>query len=810
MLVRARTPHPVVHFPGIPLRGLNPQADAPGIAKFRFAGAPHLLRNSHHVFGSRVLCIGAAEFLSQPAHPRQELLLVALGILGVFRRGHGATEFRLEIVGTHHFRGRKQRARGTVALLRLRLLNRLDDFRHAQGMNLVPGLQHFLFEIEEDFGKARLLFRQREDRLVHHLQAQRGAHALASCVGHTESDVRIVAGFVDGRVRHRFNLQFVRRLDEHQAVVPHRPRIAAEEVGVKVHGPRHFRCGGERQFGLAVFDVQVARQHGLSFLDDIHIRGAPLARGEDPQFDGFSGPIDGALRPQENLVQALASLKFHRLRGVVPFPVSGFNLQRLSARAGLDADDGNSAVVGGHLLVRILSGMDAYVRLGRRTVRIRGEDENLVLQVGDQRAALGNRGDEQRRGADRDRRAASFGVAGGVLHRGLNQHARRALGERAPGEVGGQLEVKGVRPIGAGFARDGTHLKRGDIQARCLNCNLTVLHRFSKEVVGANRARHVVTEPITTLGLVILSREIDSDFEFRQNVSFHIQRDLRLVRGGGAGLTQQGAQVVSAQVHLRSEAEFRRGNSELVGLGGLFENLVPAGVFHLKGQRAVAGRLMVGAVQRQGAHVDGLTRLVEGLFGGNQNGNLVFQPHRLGEFRRTDGRVHNVVQLVTAHQSGGEPEPRFRGPAPIQPARKKRAGLFIGSDQFDSHRPAGDDLILRIRDDDAHRRLAARQIGLLAQDVNDRSAENLRYGFRALERLGMSIVVIKAVAQAVPHQVLERQGLRKLDLLLPPSLPLLNLEALFRAPQDFALRVQNFHSQLSRAGMSSMERNGHA
>ena len=47
-------------------------------------------------------------------------------------------------------------------------------FRHADGVDFIARLHHFLFEIEEDFGEARLLFGQREDSLIHDLQAERG------------------------------------------------------------------------------------------------------------------------------------------------------------------------------------------------------------------------------------------------------------------------------------------------------------------------------------------------------------------------------------------------------------------------------------------------------------------------------------------------------------------------------------------------------------------------------------------------------------------------------------------------------------
>ena len=44
-------------------------------------------------------------------------------------------------------------------------------------MDLVARLHHLLLEVEEDLGEAWLLFGERENGLVDHLQAERGADA---------------------------------------------------------------------------------------------------------------------------------------------------------------------------------------------------------------------------------------------------------------------------------------------------------------------------------------------------------------------------------------------------------------------------------------------------------------------------------------------------------------------------------------------------------------------------------------------------------------------------------------------------------
>ena len=61
------------------------------------------------------------------------------------------------------------------------------------------------------------------------------------------------------------------------------PRVAPEQIRADIHRARQVRRGRQRQFRLAVHDIQVARQHGLAFLDHVHISRAALLRRKDVQ-----------------------------------------------------------------------------------------------------------------------------------------------------------------------------------------------------------------------------------------------------------------------------------------------------------------------------------------------------------------------------------------------------------------------------------------------------------------------------------------------------------------------------------------------
>ena len=85
--------------------------------------------------------------------------------------------------------------------------------------------------------------------------------------------------------------------------------------------------------------------------------------------------------------------------------------------------------------------------------------------------------------------------------------------------------------------------------------------------------------------------------------------------------------MVRAQVDFIGQSKFGRGNSERVGLGRFLEDLVAARILKFESELVFGRRLVVGAVERQRAHMDRLARLVDWLFSSKKNGDLVFQPH---------------------------------------------------------------------------------------------------------------------------------------------------------------------------------------
>ena len=140
--------------------------------------------------------------------------------------------------------------------------------------------------------------------------------------------------------------------------------------------------------------------------------------------------------------------------------------------------------------------MDREGGAGRRAVGIGSQKEDLVLEMRDQRAALGNGSDEQRRLADGDGFAARLGVGGGVLDRGLDQRASGALTEWPSGEVVGQLEIEVISAIAVGLARGRGRFEDGDIHGGGFDGDLGVVDRLAEEVVGADGASDVIARAV--------------------------------------------------------------------------------------------------------------------------------------------------------------------------------------------------------------------------------------------------------------------------------------------------------------------------
>ncbi len=105
------------------------------------------------------------------------------------------------------------------------------------------------------------------------------------------------------------------------------------------------------QLGLAVDKIEVAGEHGLAFLDHIHVGTAPFARGNDVKLDAIARTVHGAFGAQQDLVLAGAGARGRRVCVASVLPALGRASSTCSASGGLCAaleqsDHGNAPGVG--------------------------------------------------------------------------------------------------------------------------------------------------------------------------------------------------------------------------------------------------------------------------------------------------------------------------------------------------------------------------------------------------------------------------------------------------------------------------------
>ena len=134
---------------------------------------------------------------------------------------------------------------------------------------------------------------------------------------------------------------------------------------------------------------------------------------------------------------------------------------------------------------------------------------------------------------------------------------------------------------------------------------------------------------------------------------------------------------------------------------------------------------MPGAIQRQRSYMDRLAGLVDGLFRGEENGGSVAELNALRVFRRSDIGLDGVTQRVAPHQAGREAELRLRRTALVQVPGIQKLSLFFRNQQLNSRPPTtGQDFVVRVGDDQADGRNPSAGVRLLAQNVDNRAAEN--------------------------------------------------------------------------------------
>ena len=158
-------------------------------------------------------------------------------------------------------------------------------------------------------------------------------------------------------------------------------------------------------------------------------------------------------------------------------------------------------------------------------------------------------------------------MAGRVFHRGLNQHASRAVAQRPSGKVFRQLNIKAIGSVGVRLPLSRRHFKHRNIHGGSLDADFGMVHRLAKKIVGAHCPNDVIARLVAALLLLAVLAELHRHLEFRQHVAFDIERDLRRIRrslGVAHSRTEhQRAQVVRPQVDFIGQSAEATPNSSV-------------------------------------------------------------------------------------------------------------------------------------------------------------------------------------------------------------------------------------------------------
>ena len=104
--------------------------------------------------------------------------------------------------------------------------------------------------------------------------------------------------------------------------------------------------------------------------------------------------------------------------------------------------------------------------------------------------------------------------------------------------------------------------------------------------------------------------------------------------------------------------------------------------------------------------------------------------------------------------------------------------------------------------------MASCEVLSLTEDVHHGPAENLRDGLDALDGCGLIIGILEAVAEPLPHDIFERDGLFRLDHLLPGAVARADVRSMFDPAKNMVFRINNFRDQSTAARTGGVIGNG--
>ncbi len=122
--------------------------------------------------------------------------------------------------------------------------------------------------------------------------------------------------------------------------------------------PAISAVAAKRELGLPVLQVEIAGENRLPIAHDVNVGRSTSAGREDFQFHPFAGFDNGSVDPQQDLVGALPRLQRNICCHASAAMIISIHAERRADVAGNQVNGGDTAAVGGDVLIVLTRNVD--------------------------------------------------------------------------------------------------------------------------------------------------------------------------------------------------------------------------------------------------------------------------------------------------------------------------------------------------------------------------------------------------------------------------------------------------------------------
>ena len=325
-------------------------------------------------------------------------------------------------------------------------------------------------------------------------------------------------------------MQLLGRLHKNEPLILSLATAAPNHVGIDRQCPAHLRTDNHAHFRASVLEIHIARQNRLPIAHQVDVSRAALPRRQHRDLHAITGSGYGVRSAYQHLIFSGTRLQRYAIRGTISFVIVGVDAQNAVGVIARNSNYGNSGLVRLH---SILGNSRAHYQVcfGRRSVRIRCQNEHFIIQAPHQLATFRNSRNQQRCLAYGDRLAARLRVLGRILHCGFHHDRRRTMALPVAGKKLRQHQIKAISPLAIRAPLCRCRFEKLRIHPRRLHRDRCIVHRLAKKVIRFHGAGDVIARPVIALRLAVFRIELDRHAELWQYIALNVHRQF-----GGARL----------------------------------------------------------------------------------------------------------------------------------------------------------------------------------------------------------------------------------------------------------------------------------